>query len=82
MFGEDQGRYLLTLPHSEDQKVLDLAMAAGVSCRYVGRIGGDTICVGDMPGASGNFADIPLADLRAAHEGFLPRLMGADGALA
>jgi len=27
-------------------------------------------------------AYIPLADLRAAHEGFFPNLMGADAALA
>jgi hypothetical protein len=27
-------------------------------------------------------ASVPLADLRAAHEHFFPRLMGAEGAVA
>jgi hypothetical protein len=31
-----------------------------------------------MPGTSGNFAEIPLADLRAAHEGFFPALMQGE----
>ena len=30
----------------------------------------------------GGAQSIPLADLRAAHEGFFPALMGADAALA
>jgi phosphoribosylformylglycinamidine synthase subunit PurL len=82
MFGEDQGRYLVTSSHAEDYRALEAAQKAGVRCRYMGRVGGNSICVGDTPGSSGNFADIPLADLRAAHEGFFPKLMGADAALA
>lgn len=78
MFGEDQGRYLVTSSHAEDCRALEAAKEAGVPCRYLGRIGGDSICVGDMPGSAGNFAEIPLADLRAAHEGFFPALMQGE----
>jgi phosphoribosylformylglycinamidine synthase subunit PurL len=35
-----------------------------------------------MSGTGGNFANIPLADLRAAHEGFFPRLMGGEHPVA
>ncbi|MEA3080406.1 MAG: phosphoribosylformylglycinamidine synthase subunit PurL [Sphingomonadales bacterium] len=77
MFGEDQGRYLVTSSHAEDYRALEAALNAGIPCRYLGRVGGDSISVGDMPGTSGNFADVPLADLRAAHEGFFPKLMGS-----
>jgi phosphoribosylformylglycinamidine synthase len=78
MFGEDQGRYLITTSHLEDYRALEAAQSAGVLCRYMGRVGGDSISIGDMPGTSGNFADIPLADLRAAHEGFFPALMSNE----
>ncbi|HET7716006.1 MAG TPA: phosphoribosylformylglycinamidine synthase subunit PurL, partial [Bauldia sp.] len=72
-FGEDQGRYLLV---SADPEAV-LAEAAGDEELFVARIGttGATdLTIGDVR--------VPLADLRAAHEGFFPRLMGADAALA
>ncbi len=54
-FGEDQARYVVTLP-------------AGVplpeGALIIGTTGGDTVL------------DVPLADLRTAHEGFFPALMG------
>jgi phosphoribosylformylglycinamidine synthase len=78
LFGEDQGRYLVTSSDAEDYRALEAAKAAGVPCRYFGRVGGNSISIGDMPGTSGNFADIPLAELRAAHEGFFPKLMGSE----
>ena len=78
MFGEDQGRYLVTTSSLEDYRTIEAAQAAGIECRYVGRVGGDSISVGDMPGTSGNFADISLSDLRAAHEGFFPALMSNE----
>ena len=78
MFGEDQGRYLVTSSSDEDYRVAEAADAAGIPCRYLGRVEGDSLVVGDMPGTSGNFAEIPLADLRAAHEGFFPALMQGE----
>ncbi|MFL6759145.1 phosphoribosylformylglycinamidine synthase subunit PurL [Sphingomonas sp.] len=77
MFGEDQGRYLVTASHLEDYRALGAAQAAGVRCRYMGRVGGDTICIGDCGGGV-TFGEVSLADLRAAHDGFFPKLMGSE----
>jgi phosphoribosylformylglycinamidine synthase subunit PurL len=78
MFGEDQGRYLVATSDSDGEQLLALAERFEVPVRYLGFVGGDTISIGDMPGTSGNFGEIPLADLRAAHESFFPRLMGGE----
>ncbi len=81
LFGEDQGRYVVTVADSDDYRFVDMVKAAGLACTWAGRVGGDSICIGDMPGMSGNHAHISLAELRAAHEGFFPKLMGAAAAL-
>ena len=60
-FGEDQARYIVTTSHSD--AILAAALTAGVSARRLGTTGGDKI------------AGVPLASLRAAHEGFFPALM-------
>jgi phosphoribosylformylglycinamidine synthase len=46
----------------------------------IGTTGGDSIAF-DLVGRGGR-QSVSLADLRAAHEGFFPRLMGEDAALA
>ncbi|MGF7150954.1 phosphoribosylformylglycinamidine synthase [Sphingomonas zeicaulis] len=61
-FGEDQARYVVTT------KDPDAVAATGVAVARIGTTGGDTVAV-----AGGAVA---LADLRAAHEGFFPKLMG------
>ncbi len=74
-FGEDQARYVVTVA---DVAAFERHLGHGNDCfeivgcgaRKIGTVGGNSIL-----GAS-------LSDLRAAHEGFLPALMGADGALA
>jgi phosphoribosylformylglycinamidine synthase subunit PurL len=74
-FGEDQARYVITTKGSS-VPLLELAGEAGVGVWSIGT-------TSDLPtlriGAS---KSIDLADLRAAHEGFFPKLMGADAALA
>ena len=82
LFGEDQSRYLVTTTDPEGVELFALAAQHGVPVWYLGFVGGDTISVGDMPGTSGNFAEVSLADLRAAHEGFFPKLMGSESALS
>ncbi len=67
-FGEDQARYLATMPTSAVETVLAEAKAAGVPARFLGRTGGLALTV-----AAGN--TISLAKLAQAHEAFLPRLM-------
>ena len=72
-FSEDQGCYVVT--SSDANAVLKAAHWCRVACSLIGYTGGDDLRFHAMKSA-------PLADLRAAHEGFFPALMGADAALA
>jgi phosphoribosylformylglycinamidine synthase len=67
-FGEDQGRYVVTTVDP------DALAGAPVPLTRIGTTGGSVLA-----GAS---RAVPLDELRAAHEGFLPTLMGADAAFA
>jgi phosphoribosylformylglycinamidine synthase len=69
-FGEDQGRYLVSLPEDGVAGLLERADAAGVPASVIGRTGGNALTL-----AEGN--TISLAKLAAVHEGYLPRLMGS-----
>ncbi|MEG3153991.1 phosphoribosylformylglycinamidine synthase subunit PurL [Sphingomonas sp. RB1R13] len=77
-FGESQARYVIAVRDSDDYRAITLAKEMGVPSTWLGMCGGDSIQLGDF----GQFCDVSLTDLRAAHEGFFPALMGADGALA
>ena len=72
LFGEDQGRFLVTA--RDKNAVIELAKAANIFAASIGMVGGDAL---EGPGFKAS-----LANLRAAHEGFFPALMGADAALA
>jgi phosphoribosylformylglycinamidine synthase len=78
LFGEDQGRYVVTTKDPEAVKAA--ANAAQLFTVPIGTTGGDLITF-DLVGRGGR-KSVSLADLRAAHEGFFPRLMGEDAALA
>jgi len=78
LFGEDQGRYVVTTRNPD--AVREAANAAQLFCVSIGTTGGDRI-IFDLVGRGGE-QSVALADLRAAHEGFFPKLMGADAALA
>ncbi|MBU0582159.1 MAG: phosphoribosylformylglycinamidine synthase subunit PurL [Alphaproteobacteria bacterium] len=69
-FGEDQGRYIVTvdLDGEELRMLMDEATQAGISAPRIGRTGGVEL---KLHGARG----IPVADLKAAHEGWFPRFM-------
>ncbi|MEO7276711.1 MAG: phosphoribosylformylglycinamidine synthase subunit PurL [Sphingomicrobium sp.] len=79
LFGETQGRFIVTERHSQSL-VERLGTEAGVHCCFIGWTGGDSIVIDSR--SSGMVCESSLAELRAAHEGFLPKLMGADPALA
>jgi phosphoribosylformylglycinamidine synthase len=65
LFGEDQGRYVVTVPADQADAVLsDL----GTLARRVGTTGGDAMVIGG--------ASVALSLLRDAHEGWLPGVMG------
>jgi phosphoribosylformylglycinamidine synthase len=68
LFGEDQGRYLVAV--DDPAPVLKAAKAAGVPALPIGRTGGDSLTVGGA-------CTISLAELRKAHESWLPDYMGS-----
>jgi phosphoribosylformylglycinamidine synthase len=84
LFGEGQACYIATVRTNEiAQQVCKRVEAEGLDFSYLGSVMSEPrIQIGDNPGYSGSVASISLADLRDAHEGFFPRLMGADAALA
>jgi phosphoribosylformylglycinamidine synthase subunit PurL len=78
LFGEEQGRYVVSIPRDSNERLIAFAEERGVAFTFIGDTGGDDLNVGDAPGYSGHVANIPLTDLRAAHEDFFPRLMGTE----
>ena len=66
LFGEDQGRYLLTTTTPE--KVLAAAEKAGVAAQALGKTGGDALKIAGI-------SPISLTRLREAHEGWFPAYM-------
>jgi phosphoribosylformylglycinamidine synthase len=71
-FGEDQGRYLLTLsidPQSgEWDRICEEQGKLGIFAPWIGTTGGSTLKLGDARA-------IPVSELKAAHEGWFPRFM-------
>jgi phosphoribosylformylglycinamidine synthase len=77
LFGEDQGRYVLSMPESQFGPVARRAASANVPLRRIGVAGGRRLTVN--PSHS-----ISLNELRDLHEGWLPGYMagqagGAEG---
>ena len=66
LFGEDQGRYLLGT--ADPDALLQAAKTAGVHASLAGSAGGEAL---ESPG----LFSIPLEELRAANEGWLPAFM-------
>ena len=77
-FAEDQGVYVLTVDDHALLGFLSGAHAAGIDAEPIGRVAGTRLI---FECKQGDYC-VSLADLRGAHEGFFPRLMGADAALA
>src|SRR5256884_205553 len=68
-FGEDQARYLVTVPAAEAGRVLAKMKGAGVPCVRIGTTGGDSIAIaGETP--------VSVASLKAGFEGWFPAYMG------
>jgi len=74
LFGEDQGRYVVTT--RDPDTVRGMANAAELFAVPIGTTGGDSL-VFDLVGRGGP-QSVSLADLRAAHEGFFPALMQGE----
>lgn len=74
-FGEDQGRYLLAAAAADSDRLMVMAVEAGVPLRVVGEVGGEV--GGGVAGAEVRLgtSGVGLAALREAHEQGLPRLL-------
>ena len=78
-FAEDQSRYVLTVP-AGDERIVQMAGDAGVTCEWIGETGGSRLVWrGEQDQIE---AAVSLRDLRTAHEGFFPRLMGGEHPVA
>jgi len=76
LFGEDQGRYVVTARSEEASAILAAAARAGVAAARIGTTGGAAL---KLPGEP----PIAVATLVEAYESWLPRYMeGPGGALA
>jgi phosphoribosylformylglycinamidine synthase len=72
-FGEDQARYLVTVPAAEAGLVLAKMKGAEVPCARIGTTGGATIAIaGEAP--------VSIAALRTGFEGWLPAYMNGAAA--
>ena len=69
-FGEDQGRYLVTIPRDRiDWFLGEFLKDTGVFAPWIGTTGGNELKLGEARA-------IPLEELRQAHEAWFPRFMG------
>jgi phosphoribosylformylglycinamidine synthase len=70
-FGEDQGRYVVACAPSAAEEIAERARLLALPARIVGRVGGDVLSLkGESP--------LPLAQLRSAHEAWLPGFMEGE----
>ena len=67
-FGEDQGRYVIEAKPELAEEIIERARLLALPARVVGRVAGKVLVIkGEAP--------LPLTDLAAAHEGWLPGYM-------
>ncbi|OPY93972.1 phosphoribosylformylglycinamidine synthase II [Bradyrhizobium sacchari] len=72
-FGEDQARYLVTVPETEAGRVLAKMRGCEVPCVRIGTTGGDAIAIaGEAP--------VAIDSLRKSFERWLPEYMGGKAA--
>ncbi len=74
LFGEDQARYIVALPYAGVAALQKEAAEAGVPTWHLGVTGGDAL---KLPGED----PITIAELRSAHEGWLPGYMAGPDAI-
>jgi phosphoribosylformylglycinamidine synthase len=69
LFSESASRAVVAVPRSEELRLTEMCAARGFPCARIG------VVVGDALDVQGQFG-VPLAELRTAWEGTLPRLFG------
>ncbi|WP_322989570.1 phosphoribosylformylglycinamidine synthase subunit PurL [Hoeflea sp.] len=75
LFGEDQARYVITVPADMAGYVMASAEGAGVPFRRLGSVSGASLKIDEL-------LSIPVATLRATHESWFPAFMDAPVAMA
>ncbi|MDM9628234.1 phosphoribosylformylglycinamidine synthase subunit PurL [Rhizobium sp. S152] len=75
LFGEDQARYVLTVPADIASFVCANAEGAGIPFRRLGTVEGDALVIDDL-------LSLPIQQLRHAHESWFPDYMEGRGTLA
>ena len=68
-FGEDQARYLVTVPETEAGRVLAKMRGAGVPCTRIGTTGGTALAIAGE-------ASVEVTTLKTRFENWLPSYMG------
>jgi phosphoribosylformylglycinamidine synthase len=67
-FGEDQARYIVTVPADQAGLVLAKMKGAGVPCARIGTTGGDAVAIaGETP--------VSVASLKSGFESWFPAYM-------
>ncbi|MES5097107.1 phosphoribosylformylglycinamidine synthase subunit PurL [Agrobacterium sp. BA1120] len=74
-YGEDQGRYVLTVSQSNLETVKSRAASAGVSLVAIGKTGGSTVKLGKARA-------VEINELRSAHESWFPQFMDGETLVA
>ncbi|OJF93378.1 phosphoribosylformylglycinamidine synthase subunit PurL [Pararhizobium antarcticum] len=74
-FGEDQGRYVVTVSKAKVSAVAAAAVTAGVSLVEIGLTGGGTVTLGAA-------RPLPIQQLRLAHESWFPDFMDGENKVA
>ncbi|MDP2733347.1 MAG: phosphoribosylformylglycinamidine synthase subunit PurL, partial [Hoeflea sp.] len=75
LFGEDQARYVITVPAELASYVMASAEGAGVPFRRLGVASGESLQVSGV-------LSVPVSALRATHESWFPAFMDSPAALA
>jgi phosphoribosylformylglycinamidine synthase len=68
-FGEDQGRYVLSVAPAKAEEIIERARLLALPARVVGKVGGDSLTL------RGDEDPYPLEKLRALNENWLPEYM-------
>ena len=75
LFGEDQGRYLVSCTEAEAAALVVEASAAGVPAARIGTTGGTSLILSGQ-------APITVAEIRRVRDGWMPRFMAGARAEA
>ena len=75
LFGEDQARYVITVPEELSSYVMASAEGAGVPFRRLGTVAADSLNIRGL-------MSVPVSALRTAHESWFPAFMDNPAAMA